>query len=166
MEKIEKYSISSKTMALSGVYHPDYNTIIHDEDGMYCTKQTVKSILNNACLERYSTYDGRIEALRYFLPYFKKTPLMICPYEGICAFPHISPRSPLCSWLVPNHIHQVHKLDKKKVKVEFNNESFLLLNCSFKSINNQRERAVHSMSHFSSLISRKIQKNYFFTYTH
>ncbi|WP_338751888.1 competence protein ComK [Bacillus sp. FJAT-52991] len=162
MEVIEKYEVGTKTMLLVEEYHLDYNTIIHDVDGVYCTKQTVKSILNEACLERASTYDGRIQAARTVTPYMKKTPLMICLIEKIYAFPTIGPTNYGCVWPFPENILGVQEEGNGRLRVEFINGTSTSIKCSLHTFNTQKERAICSMNQFSTNLFRQLKERILF----
>ena len=149
MEIVENYQITTSTMALTEEYHQNYNAIIHDRNGVYGTKQTVRSLLNEACIERISTYDGRIQAVRQRFPYRKKTPLVICLHERICAFPTNSPDNYGCRWIFPQHIHMSAMKNGKPVAL-FKNGTQLPLTCSLHVFNRQRERTANCLNYFQS----------------
>ncbi|KAB7706667.1 hypothetical protein F9802_10765 [Bacillus aerolatus] len=149
MEIIENYKITANTMALTEEYHQNYNSIIYDRNGVYGTKQTVRSLLDKACMDRISTYDGRITAVRKLFPYRKKTPLVICLHERISAFPTTSPDAYGCSWIFPQHIHMGVMKDGKPVAF-FKNGTELPLTCSLHVFNRQRERTANCLNYFQS----------------
>ncbi|MEK4027843.1 MULTISPECIES: competence protein ComK [Bacillaceae] len=149
MEFIENYKITTNTMALVEEYHQDYNSIVYDKNGIYYTKQTVRSLLNEACIERISTYDGRIKAVRQRFPYRKKTPLVICLQQRICAFPTTSPDNYGCKWIFPYHIHMGTMKDGQLV-ASFKNGVQLTLSCSLYVFNRQRERTANCLNYFES----------------
>lgn len=152
MQIIKDYKVTASTMALIEEYHQDYNSIIYDKNGIYYTKQTVRSLLDEACIERISTYDGRIKAIRHHFPYRKKTPLVICLQERICAFPTKSPNNYGCKWIFPYHIHSIIMKDGKLV-VSFKNDLQLPLSCSLHIFNRQRERTANCLNYFQNNLS-------------
>ena len=148
---LEDYNVSLNTMALIEKYHPDYNTIIYDRKGIYYSKKTVKKILEDACLRRFCTYDGRIKSMRMWSNYKKKTPLLICPDEDICAFPIMSPANYGCGWFFPNLIRSF-KVKKGKLIVTFLNGLQLPVDCSFRVFNQQLERTATCMNYYKNNI--------------
>lgn len=157
MEENPNCKISIKTMWLKEEYHLDYNSIMYDVDGIYYTKQTVKSLLNAACIERASTYDGRIQAARVETTCMKKTPLIICPFEKLYAFPLVSPSNYGCPWFFPRHIVQAQQEEKGLLKIEFSNGLFTSIEGSLYTFNRQRERADHCLNHFSNKLYRQLK---------
>ncbi|MFK2826638.1 competence protein ComK [Bacillus sp. B190/17] len=149
MEFLSNYKISTSTMALVEEYHQDYNSIIYDKNGIYCTKQTVRSLLDEACIERISTYDGRIKAVRKRFPYRKKTPLVICLQKRICAFPITSPDNYGCKWIFPYHIH-TSIMKGGKLIAFFKNGAQLALTCSSYVFNRQCERTANCLNYFQN----------------
>ncbi|MED4715968.1 competence protein ComK [Bacillus badius] len=152
MKFVENYRITTDTMALMEEYHQDYNTIIYDKNGIYCTKQTVRLLLNEACIERISTYEGRIKAIRQRFPYRKKTPLIICLQERLCAFPTTSPDNYGCIWILPHQIHTCFVRNGQLI-VAFKNGMELPLSCSLYIFNRQRERTANCLSYFEHSLS-------------
>jgi len=150
---IDDYVPSVSTMGLVETTNEDYHTIIYDEQGIYYTKDTAKELLNRACLHRLFTYEGRLQAIRQQLNYFKKTPLLICHEELIYTFPTVSPESPNCHWIFPRHV-QSYTSEKGKITVRFSNGTKLLLNCSPHVYHKQANRASNCIAY---LLNNKTQ---------
>ncbi|OCA88905.1 competence protein ComK [Pseudobacillus wudalianchiensis] len=144
---LEDYNVSLNTMALTEKHHPDYNTIIYDRKGIYYSKKTVKKILEEACLQRFCTYDGRIKSMRKRTRYFKKTPLLICPDEDIYAFPTMSPAKHGCGWFFANLV-RTFKMKKGQLIVTFVNGLQLPVDCSLKVFKQQLERTATCMNYY------------------
>lgn len=150
MNIMKDYEISMNTMALVEEYHLEYNTIIYDVNGIYYTKQTVKSLLEEACIKRFSTYEGRLKPVRKLLDYVQKTPLLICPTQRICAFPITSPQKYGCTWILPYHV-QSYEMKNGKLIVTFNNGIQLPLNCSLRVFKNQQERTANCLNYYQRM---------------
>nr|WP_275296792.1 competence protein ComK [Bacillus sp. REN10] len=149
--------MSTDTFSMAGLNHPEYNTIIHDANGVYCTRKTVKTLLNEACIERACTYEGRIEAIRAVTSYMKKTPLIICLVEKIYAFPIVGPNNYDCVWLFPENIVGVEEEGNGRLTVQFIDGTSISVNCSLRTFHTQKKRAVDSMHQFSSKLFRRLK---------
>ncbi|WP_203364568.1 competence protein ComK [Bacillus sp. REN10] len=158
MEVVPNYNVSTTTMLLKEQHHPDYNTIIHDVLGVYYTKQTVKSMLNEACMERGSTYDGRIQATRVQTRCIRKTPLVICPVEKIYTFPMVSPSNYGCPWCFPVHIIDAEQEENGQLRVAFSNGTFTSIEGSLYTFTKQKERADHTLNHFANKLLRQLRR--------
>ncbi|KKB44086.1 competence protein ComK [Bacillus thermotolerans] len=154
MEIVENYQISTTTMAIVEEFNEDYNSIIYDRNGVYGSKQTIRKLLNDACIQRISTYDGRIQAIRKLFPYRKKTPIVICLHDRICAFPTTSPDTYGCSWIFPHHI-QTGTVKDGQLFAVFKNGMQLPLSCSLHIFNRQRERTANCLNYFQTLLEEK-----------
>ncbi|KAB7707411.1 hypothetical protein F9802_06570 [Bacillus aerolatus] len=147
MKIVKRYKISLRTMALVEQYHHDYNTIIYDEDGVYYSKQTVRSILEDACMRGFSTYEGRTKVARKLLNYIQKTPLLICLNKNICAFPTMSPNNYGCIWIIHHQVQNCQMKDRK-LTVTFNNGTQLPLDCSLRVFKQQQERTSNCINYY------------------
>ncbi|WP_232726167.1 competence protein ComK [Bacillus sp. FJAT-42315] len=143
---VESYLPSTSTMGLVEHRQKGFHTIIYDEKGTYYTHETAKQLLNKACLHRLFTYEGRLQATRKQLNYYKKTPLLICHEELIYTFPTISPEEPGCCWIFPRHV-QSHSSIKGKMVVCFKNGVKLPLNCSPHVYYKQLDRATNCITY-------------------
>jgi competence protein ComK len=146
--EVTNYLVTGNTIALTEIYHPEFNTKIYDVKGIYYSKQTAKRIVHKSCLMYGASYQGRIEAVRNAFPYDKRTPLMFCPILMIYAFPTKSPDDFACRWIFPAHI-QTYILENNHLSVLFKNGMKLELNCSLKTYMKQKERTAHCLTHFS-----------------
>ncbi len=143
LEKAKNF-ITLSTMALVPAYDGKNQTIIFDQSGNQVSYPHSKlKILDDACLVRASSYDGRIKAVRKALHYFNKTPLMICPQDSIYALPTISPQDYNCIWLFHHHIQEFFK-EENKTYVSFKNGDRLLVNNSIYSLHKQWERTANT----------------------
>jgi competence protein ComK len=137
----KNYQVTAKTMALLPIRHLTYQSIIYDWEGIFYSSKSVKQLLNEACLERGSSYKGRLEAARKLMKQYKKTPLIICPFEKIYAFPTKSPDAEHCMWIFPQHIENYNVNKQKEVELEFKNACSLVINCSEYIYKNQKGKA-------------------------
>ncbi|MGV3464809.1 MAG: competence protein ComK [Heyndrickxia sp.] len=148
MIELKDYLVNHTTVALTEIYHPEFNTKIYELGGIYYSKQTMKEILRKSCEHYCSTYEGRIKVVRNALSYWRRTPLMVCQFELIYAFPTKSPDDFSCRWIFPAHIH-THIIENNHLYVKFKNGMKVELNCSLNTYLKQKERTAHCLSHFS-----------------
>lgn len=146
--ELKDYHVTNNTVALTEVYHPEFNTKIYDLTGIYYSKQTVKEILEKSCKLYGSSYRGRIDAIRNALPYWGRTPLMLSPERMLYAFPTKSPDDFTCRWIFPAHIH-THIMENNHLYVLFKNGMKVELNCSLSTYLRQKEKTAHCLTHFS-----------------
>ena len=144
----ENYRISESTMALKEALTPEYNVEIHDVDGIFYSTKTPRELLDEACMDRFNTYNGRIEAARKILFYPKKTPLVFGHHDHLSAFPTKSPDAYDCIWIFPKHI-KTHVIKGKDLYVLFQNGQMLKLNCSLYTFQRQRERTANCLMKIS-----------------
>ncbi|MED0665564.1 competence protein ComK [Bacillus badius] len=157
MKKVENYEISLNTMALIEEYHLEYNTIIYDVNGVYCTKQTVHSLLEDACMKRLSTYEGRLKSVRKLLNYSRKTPLLICPQTQLCAFPLTSPQKYGCPWIFAHHVLSRRKIKKDQLAITFHNGTSLSFDCSLGVFEKQLGRTANCLHYYQRMMFRTKQ---------
>ncbi|WP_243297784.1 competence protein ComK [Bacillus litorisediminis] len=149
MKKVENF-ITLSTMALLPAYDGMNQTIILDQHGnSNSNPQSKLKILDDACLVRACSYDGRIKAVRTALDYPNKTPLMICPQDSIYAFSTKSPQDYDCIWLFHHHI-KAFFIEGNTPYVLFKNGYRLQVNCSIYSLHKQWERTANVITYFSS----------------
>ncbi|RIW30746.1 competence protein [Bacillus salacetis] len=106
-EILSSYTISHLTSALLPAKHPEYLTKVIEPDTILYVTQPPFSIIKEACLQGYSSYEGRRESVKYYTGYQRKVPIAIKPQQNIFAFPTLSPETFECSWLFPSHIQSI-----------------------------------------------------------
>ncbi|WP_162785335.1 competence protein ComK [Bacillus sp. P14.5] len=144
----KKDVITKSTIALLPAFHKTYRTELVLESGeRIMSTKSVRQLLDEACLVRGSSYDGRIKSVRNQLNYNRKTPLMICQHDHIFAFPTVSPSHYTCIWLFTHHIHTFTH-EKGKTAVIFKNGLELEVPCSVAILIRQREKTLAAMYHF------------------
>jgi competence protein ComK len=152
---VQPYVVSETTMAIIPEYSEKGVVKIFDVLGIYYENVKPIQLLNQACMARGSSYDGRIQAVRNRLNYFRKTPLMICPNECIFTFPTKSHIEHDCYWIFPRHIQQICHFEGIPI-IQFQNGEQLMLNCSIFTLHRQIERTANCMFHFSKPPSLQI----------
>jgi competence protein ComK len=142
------YKIGKTTMAIKSEYTTTHSSVIYDLNGQFESKKEVKELLNEACIQRGSTYEGRIKAAKALLSFKNKTPLMICPHECIYAFPTISPEKYQCTWIFLRHVKEYYYRGTK-LFVKFKNEEALEVYSSLHILTKQKQHTLELMFHFS-----------------
>jgi competence protein ComK len=144
---ISSYVISPKTMALLSERHIDYCTKVVETNQTYYINTPILSLVEQACLEGYSTYEGRRAAVKHFTGYHQKIPIPIIPSQNIFAFPTISPLQFDCCWLFPNHIQSIHPSPKNKSHsiVKMKNNQTLYIKQSYNTLRKQMHRSAFTM---------------------
>ena len=71
---LESYEINRHTLALFPARHIDYETIVLQDHYEWYVRQTPLEIIQRACLEGGSSYDGRRKAVIHFTGAKKKVP--------------------------------------------------------------------------------------------
>lgn len=156
-EIVSSYTITKKTAALIPVKHPDYLTkVIETENIFYVTKSPL-SIIKKACLQGYSSYEGRREAVKHYTGYQRKVPIPIIPKHNIFAFPSLSPEAFECIWLFPAHIESITQAitadETIRSLVTLKNSKTIYMSESPSVLKKQLQRTAYfSMMYFSDSI--------------
>src|SRR5690625_4044178 len=74
---LQHYKINDKTMALAPAKEIEYDTIVYETDRKFYIKQTAIQLIHQACLNHWSTYEGRRKAVMHHLNYRRKVPIPI-----------------------------------------------------------------------------------------
>ncbi|MFZ3591900.1 competence protein ComK, partial [Bacillus sp. DJP31] len=104
----ENYEISPMTLAILPAYHEKYQSRILDLQGAFYSSQSPIKLIEQACLEGGSSFEGRKKSLQHKKSYFQCPPIPINPLDDIYAFPTCSPESHECVWLFYEHISYYH----------------------------------------------------------
>lgn len=104
---IDHYEINRNTMALLSVAHMEYSTLILEENQQFYVRKTPIQIIEEACLEGGSSYDGRRRSVSYKTGSQQKVPIPINPKDQIFAFPTHSPKSFQCNWIFFHHVKYI-----------------------------------------------------------
>ncbi len=141
MNMLTTYDINPNTAALLPVKHLDYCTLIIETNGSYYINQPSLTLIKEACLKGYSTYEGRREAVRHYTGFHQKVPIPINPYQNIYAFPTQSPHQFECCWLFPTHIQSIKPTSNSKGSiVTFKNKKTITLSQSASTLRKQMQR--------------------------
>src|SRR5699024_7769636 len=87
MKMKQTYNINQQTMILAPAKMIEYSTKVIEETATIYTEATAKQLINKACLNRWTTYEGRRAAVKKHTNMRRKVPIPICPEENIIFFP-------------------------------------------------------------------------------
>lgn len=127
---VSHYKVFLGTEAIANIDHHTYRTIAFDINGIFLTKQSTHSILEEACLQGGADYNGRIKSIRQKFKYFRLTPLAIDPDNNIFAFPTSSPKNKDSVWIFDIHVHSFKRISKDIIEVTFESGHTLEANIS------------------------------------
>jgi len=153
MLRCNSYLINHDTLALEAVFVDGFKSRITTTHGVYYSKMSIKSLLEEACIRYGSTFDGRVQAIRLFFEYLHKTPLLINPGE-VGAFPTLSYLDPECVWLF-NHHFQIKVLSANRSEVIFSTGHSVQVNVSKRVLIKQQQRLSNAMETFRSMHRNK-----------
>ena len=139
--------INKATMMLAPAKTVDYSTLIIAENKTSYTTKTQVQLINEACLQQWTTYEGRKAAVMHHMNMKRKVPIPICPIENITLLPTHAITHFDNHWLVEQQILKIDRVKDKKhaAMVTFKNGMTHEIPCSPYSIQKQMERAYQCM---------------------
>ncbi len=134
-----KYEINKGTLALV----PDNleSCIVYEDNEQYNIDQKAFSIMEESCKYFGSTYEGRKNGSKSILGVEYKVPIVIEDSDNLIVFPTTSPSSDDCAWISLKRVKKIEKLEFNNTKIIFDNDREIVVNCSYRSIENQLFRA-------------------------
>ncbi|WP_432357013.1 competence protein ComK [Sporosarcina sp. UB5] len=133
-----------RTLALKPVFSGEYLSKIITTHGTYYSKTSPIELLKEACLRHYSSMEGRKEAAKKLLNYYKKPPFLISDDVGV--FPTISSEKPECIFIF-SHFFEAEKVGKKQTKITFNNKTYITVPVSHYTVMRQKSKLHTLLSH-------------------
>lgn len=148
LKKYEKNYIDRTTLMLLPLFEGDFKTRIVTTHGEYFSVLPILQLIDRACMQYASTYDGRVKATRYNLKQFKKTSILFSPQGvGVAAFPTKSATQAECVWIF-NHDFRIEYVAPAKTRIIFDRYNFLhVLDISVHTLEKQRTR-MHEMLYY------------------
>ncbi|GGK02407.1 competence protein [Lentibacillus kapialis] len=101
---LKNYVINEATMALVPAARIDFDTIAIEINRELRIRKTPHQLLRSACLDNWSTYDGRREAVTHHFGFKRKVPIPINPGINLYTFPTHSPSDFACNWIFHSHV--------------------------------------------------------------
>ena len=133
------YEISKGTLAI--VPKENNGSIIYEDNEKYVVRENPFSIMEESCKYFGSTYEGRKIGAKNILGAEYKVPIVIEDSDNLIVFPTTSPQSDDCVWVSLKRVKKVEKIDTYNTKIIFDNNKEIIVNCSYRTIENQLSRA-------------------------
>src|SRR5690625_7827007 len=104
---MDYYRINENTLALLPAKQIDFETIVIETDQIIKVRKTSLELIEAACYNEWSTYEGRRQAVIHHTNFKRKVPIPINIKKGIYFFPTHSPTSIHNKWISFQHIDQI-----------------------------------------------------------
>ena len=113
----DSFLINRTVLAVKAFFMGENKSKIITTHGIYYSVLTPLELLNKACINYSSTWQGRTDVATVLLDYSKKPPFIIEPNK-IGVFPTKSSKSPDCVFIFNHHI-SVHEVAKGQSVITF-----------------------------------------------
>lgn len=133
------YEISKGTLAI--VPNENDSSLVYEDDSRYIIGDTPFHIMEQSCKYFGSTYEGRKNGAKDILGAEYKVPIVVEDTDNLIVFPTTSPYAEDCVWISLKRVKKIEKIDIANTKVIFDNNQEIIVNCSYRSIENQLSRA-------------------------
>ena len=134
-----KYEISKGTLAI--LPNEKNSSVVYEDDNRYIIKETPFKIMEDSCKYFGSTYEGRKDGAREMLGAEYKVPIVIEDSSNLIVFPTTSPLSDDCVWINLKRVEKIKKIDANNTKIIFDNKTEIIVDSSYRTIENQLSRA-------------------------
>lgn len=134
-----KYEISKGTLAI--LPNEKNSSLVYEDDERYIIKETPFKIMEDSCKYFGSTYEGRKDGAREMLGAEYKVPIVIEDSSNLIVFPTTSPLSDDCVWISLKRVDKIVKIDANNTKIIFDNKTEIVVDSSYRTIENQLSRA-------------------------
>ena len=134
-----KYEINRGTLAI--VPKENVKSIVYEDECTYEVEETPFPIMEESCKYFGSTYEGRKDGAKEMLGAEYKVPIVIEDSSNLIVFPTTSPLSEDCVWISLKRVEKIEKIDSNNTKIIFDNKTEIIVDSSYRSIENQLSRA-------------------------
>lgn len=134
-----KYEVSNGTLAI--VPRENESSLVYEDENQYVVEQSPFSIMEDSCKYFGSTYEGRKNGARDILGAEYKVPIIIEDSNNLIVFPTTSPSAEDCVWISLKRVKKIEKVDSFSTKVIFDNNQEIVVDCSYRTVENQLSRA-------------------------
>ncbi len=134
-----EYEISKGTLAI--LPNEKNSSVVYEDDDRYIIKQTPFEIMEESCKYFGSTYEGRKDGAKEMLGAEYKVPIVIEDSSNLIVFPTTSPFSDDCVWISLKRVEKIEKIDSNNTKIIFDNKTEIIVDSSYRTIENQLSRA-------------------------
>ena len=133
------YEISKGTLAI--VPNEANSSLVYEDDERYLIHQTPFKIMEDSCMYFGSTYEGRKKGAKNILGAEYKVPIVVEDSDNLIVFPTTSPMSEECVWISLKRVKKIEKVDYYNTKIIFDNNKEIIVESSYRSVENQLSRA-------------------------
>ncbi|MBR7554138.1 competence protein ComK [Allobacillus sp. GCM10007491] len=149
IQKIQHYTINAKTLMICPDVDP-HQCLIYEGEDLYLCESTSFNIVDQSCMSRGTTLDGRRQAVKSILENKHKPPIPIDTEKGLIFMPTKIMRDVECAWISYNHLHKVdaHPSDPSISNITFANGLTYEAIVSKKQLTKQIVMAGHVFGHF------------------
>ena len=133
------YEINEGTLAL--ISTDDNRTMVLEDNNKYYLDSIPYQVMDYSCRYFGSSYEGRKEGTKAILDINYKVPIIVDNTRNIIFFPTNSPTSNDCSWISLKNIKKIEECDFNTTKIYFNNDVYIDIPISKRTIENQIFRA-------------------------
>ncbi len=133
------YEISKGTLAI--VPNEANSSLVYEDDERYLIHQTPFKIMEESCMYFGSTYEGRKKGAKNILGAEYKVPIVVEDSDNLIVFPTTSPMSEECVWISLKRVKKIEKVDYYNTKIIFDNNKEIIVESSYRSVENQLSRA-------------------------
>ena len=134
-----KYEISKGTLAI--LPNEKNSSVVYEDDNRYIIKETPFKIMEDSCKYFGSTYEGRKDGAKEMLGAEYKVPIVVEDSSNLIVFPTTSPLSDDCVWISLKRVERIEKIDANNTKIIFDNKTEIIVDSSYRTIENQLSRA-------------------------
>lgn len=134
-----KYEISKGTLAI--LPNEKNSSVVYEDDERYIIKETPFKIMEDSCKYFGSTYEGRKDGAKEILGAEYKVPIVVEDSNNLIVFPTTSPLSDDCVWISLKRVDKIEKIDANNTKIIFDNKTEIIVDSSYRTIENQLSRA-------------------------
>ena len=133
------YEISRGTLAI--VPSEGDSSMIYEDETQYIVPEKPFKIMEDSCKYFGSTYEGRKNGARNILGADYKVPIVVEDENNLIVFPTTSPLAEDCVWISLKRVKNIEKNDFNTTKVIFDNNTEIVVDCSYRTMENQLSRA-------------------------
>lgn len=133
------YEISRGTLAI--VPNEGDSSMIYEDETQYIVPEKPFKIMEDSCKYFGSTYEGRKNGARDILGAEYKVPIVVEDENNLIVFPTTSPLAEDCVWISLKRVKNIEKNDFNTTKVIFDNNTEIVVDCSYRTMENQLSRA-------------------------
>ena len=133
------YEISRGTLAI--VPNEGNSSMIYEDETQYIVPEKPFKIMEDSCKYFGSTYEGRKNGARDILGAEYKVPIVVEDENNLIVFPTTSPLAEDCVWISLKRVKNIEKNDFNTTKVIFDNNTEIVVDCSYRTMEDQLSRA-------------------------